>query len=599
MSRENSDPTESRSLQIKSFDADSVRSNEPHIPSQLLFVDGPSLGRGDRSKSRTTRSALIRRRLSEKRNNYRQEEEARRQGLIAERQGWRECTCQGITRGQATRHRPMGSPMPNGDGIGVGICSNCGGGRIFVSHQAHGNASPALPAGPSTGKADPFASVDPTLRPGVDGLLQFAVTNIWPNFRRSNYAMRCYQSWVAPNWDNKLFIYSTLWAASYHRDVLRISYGADPVLDIKDQLYYKGLILSMLRENVTEFTKEEWRDGVIMAILYLAVNETERRDLTRDPSPFTPPFTDMQSLSFYGSRDYHTMHWGVVCNLLRQLGGIHTVKAFALGWLISLSDLMSAAHSLTKPLFPMVDIEGNTTCFLPPLRAFPFPGDPSRVTNLGFRSLLSARPPVKEGIVDVLLHLSVYSMLIQGRYRQQLDPEDCDRFADFRNQVHHALFSLPDEHDPVEAILDTGDSSSDDSLASHELYQTCRLAVNLYATHVTFPVPRSSLLRATIIPLLTKKLKEITKTMSSPLLLWCATVAAIAAEEMSELSQLTTLVKELCLALKVTTYIRFLEILQSFAWVEVACCEGCHRLWERLAIDRAGEELEMSAAEAV
>lgn len=160
--------------------------------------------------------------------------------------------------------------------------------------------------------------------------------NIWPNFRRSNYAMRCYQSWIAPNWENKLLIYSTLWAASYHRDVLRISYGADPVLDIKDQLYYKGLILSMLREHVTEFTREEWRDGVIMAILYLAVNETERRDLTRDPSPFTPPFTDMQSLSFYGSRDYHTMHWGVICNLLHQLGGIHTVKLFALGWLISM-----------------------------------------------------------------------------------------------------------------------------------------------------------------------------------------------------------------------------------------------------------------------
>jgi hypothetical protein len=160
--------------------------------------------------------------------------------------------------------------------------------------------------------------------------------NIWPNFRRSNYAMRCYQSWIAPNWENKLFIYSTLWAASYHRDVLRISYGADPVLDSKDQLYYKGLILSMLREHVTEFTKEEWRDGVIMAILYLAVNETERRELTRDPSPFTPPFTDMQSLSFYGSRDYHVMHWGVICNLLAQLGGIQTIKLFALGWLTSM-----------------------------------------------------------------------------------------------------------------------------------------------------------------------------------------------------------------------------------------------------------------------
>lgn len=259
---------------------------------------------------------------------------------------------------------------------------------------------------------------------------------------------------------------------------------------------------------------------------------------------------------------------------------------------------MSAAHSLTKPLFPLFDVEGNVTYFLPPLRAFPFPGDPSRVTKLGFRNLLSARPPVKEGIVNVFLHLSVYSTLIQGRYRQQIDPEDCDRFADFRNQVHHGLFSLPNEHDPVEAILDTGDSSAD-TFVSHELYLTCRLAANLYATHVTFPVPRSSLLRAMIIPLLTDKLTQITKIVSSPLLLWCATVAAIAADEMTEYSQLTAHVKELCLELRVTNYIRFLEILQSFAWVEVACCEGCYRLWEKLAITGAGEHLEISAADAV
>jgi hypothetical protein len=124
--------------------------------------------------------------------------------------------------------------------------------------------------------------------------------NLWPNFRRAHYAERCYQSRLAPNWENNILIYTTLWAAS------------------------------------CDYTNEEWRDGVILAILHLAVNETTRRDLSRDPSPFTPPFVDMQSLSFYGSRDYHSMHWNVICHLLRQLGGIHTIKLFALGWLITM-----------------------------------------------------------------------------------------------------------------------------------------------------------------------------------------------------------------------------------------------------------------------
>ncbi|KAJ5666560.1 hypothetical protein N7462_010969 [Penicillium macrosclerotiorum] len=245
-----------------------------------------------------------------------------------------------------------------------------------------------------------------------------------------------------------------LWCTSCHRDVLRISYGSNPVLDIKDQLYYKGRILNLLREQVTDFAKEEWRDGVIMAIF-------------RDPNPFTPPFVDMQSLSFYGSRDYHTLHWIVIYNMLRYLpGGIQSIKLFALGC----ADLMNAAHSLTKPLFPIVDVEGNVTLFPPPLRAFPFPADPSEKIELGFRDLQSSHPPVKDTIVESFNLLSLYSTMLQWRYCQQLDPSDCDRFADFRNQVHHTLFGLPDERDPLETVLEIRDLSTDDFSVSYELF---------------------------------------------------------------------------------------------------------------------------------
>ncbi|KAK9587189.1 hypothetical protein V6Z92_006116 [Aspergillus fumigatus] len=55
----------------------------------ILFVNGPSLGRRGDAKSRNTRSALIRCRISEKRSTYRQEEEeeeSKREQLIAKRQ---------------------------------------------------------------------------------------------------------------------------------------------------------------------------------------------------------------------------------------------------------------------------------------------------------------------------------------------------------------------------------------------------------------------------------------------------------------------------------------------------------------------------------
>ncbi|KAF7181897.1 hypothetical protein CNMCM7691_001285 [Aspergillus felis] len=572
-------------------------------PQQILFVDGPSLGRGGDAKSRNTRSALIRRRISEKRSTYRQEEEAKREQLLAERQirdghlAAQGCTCPGTVRDQDLA---QGSSEPqttgirtsvtvpqsqtqnsNNDGTLFRICETCGGVRVPDQTQSS-TAGPSLSLVSS--RIDPFSPVDATVGPSVDDILHHAFMNLWPNFRLDDYARRCYQSRLAPSWESNILIYTTLWAASCHRDVLRISYGSNPVLDTRDQLYYKGQLLRLLREHVADYTNEEWRDGVIMAILHLAVNETTRRDLSRDPSPFTPPFVDMQSLSFYGSRDYHSTHWNVIVHLLRQLGGIQSIKLFALGWLITIADLMKAAHALTKPLFPRVDVEGNGINLPSPLTVFPLPDDSSTTKKQGFRELLSSCPPVQGPIVDVFLHLSEYSTLVQWYYNRHLDPSDCDRFADVRNQVHHAIFSLPDEHDPVESVLDMCEVSPDDLSISHGLYLTCRLAANLYATHVTFPLPRSALIRAMILPLLASKLDQMTQVLCSPLLLWCATIAAIAAEEMPEQLRLVEHVGTLCRGLNVTSYPHFVGILETFAWVDVACSERCGRLWERLAV---------------
>lgn len=88
----------------------------------------------------------------------------------------------------------------------------------------------------------------------------------------------------------------------------------------------------------------------------------------------------------------------------------------------------------------------------------------------------------------------------------------------------------------------------------------------------------------------------MTQTISSPLLLWCATVAAIAAEGIPEYCRLDEVVKGLCQELKVTSYTSFVKILQSFAWAEAACSGGCLRLWERLANTGAVERLETYTA---
>jgi hypothetical protein len=155
---------------------------------QILFVDGPSLGRGSDAKSRKTRSALIRRLISEKRSAYRQEEEAKREQLIAQRQAGEErsaarwCTCTGRvpesqevcgsseaqTTGTGTSVTVPQSQSQagnsNSDGTLFRICGTCGG--VLVSNQTQGMSLALV-----SGRVDPFSPVDANVGPSVDDIL--------------------------------------------------------------------------------------------------------------------------------------------------------------------------------------------------------------------------------------------------------------------------------------------------------------------------------------------------------------------------------------------------------------------------------------------
>ncbi|KAF7714508.1 Fungal transcription factor [Penicillium ucsense] len=561
----------------------------PDGPPHFQFVQGPSL-------DRKARSALIRRRISEKRNTYREEEELKRQRLIAHRQSqiWYStapvCVCRHARSGDeipspSLPQNLLTTRSPDRPTSSYNVCGNCG--RIKPSYYSRDRSVLAALKPPNpTGMPDPFLTALSTLGPDVKELLQFSVVHILPHFRGSYYTARCYQSWVVDHLDDQLVLYSVFWSTSCHRETLRVSSGSDSDADSRVQLYYKGCLLRLVREHVADFHQEKWRDGIIMAILFMAINETERGDLSRDPTPFVPPFIHLQSLSFYGSRDYHQLHWNVVFDIITKLGGIDRIKLFALGWLASLADLMHAAHTLSKPKFPMIDPDGNVSFFAPTVQPFPIPVNmPERQ---GFKELLLVHPPVKESIVDAFQRLSLYSALIQWASTRQPDIDELDRFGDFCYTVHHTLLSLPDEHDPLETIFDQGETIEDDCSGAHRLYLTCRLAAHLYSLHVTYPLPRSALTRSMILPRLIQRLDrsiQTTQPNSTPLLLWCAAIAGIAAEGSDDEARFTDHLRTLCRKLYVGAFETFHDILRSFAWVEVACLLGCRRLWDRLDID--------------
>ncbi|KAL3474774.1 hypothetical protein BJX99DRAFT_172275 [Aspergillus californicus] len=537
---------------------------------QFMFVGGPTLN----TQAGNVRSTLLRRVLGEKKKQRRQDAAGRldsmlrRDGEDARNPASAMCSCllgqgsAGPDSLDAAAHRMIRPRGANVGGSLSGRCPTCGG-------FTRGDSKPPSPGPQLLGaRADPLLPVDATsVRLKVHELLDFSATTIWPHFRSVEYAGNCYKAWIFP-FDNNLSVYAVLWAASYHRDILRVTYGAaEPCLDSREQLELKSLALQALQKEVANVTETTAPDALVMCILYLAVNDKHKAKITRDASPFSPPFTNLQALDFYGSRDFHPLHWDVVQHIVRRFGGIQNLRAFALAWLLSLSDLMNAVHTLSKPIYPIVDVWGSPLDLQPPGLLFKPP--PSRpVPGSGFHDLFYLWPPIKQIIVPVFVHLGELCAVLQHYAEGSCSPAVLDLLGDSRNLVHHRLLSLPNEEDPIDLILACKDGSTQENELSREIYLVCRLSALLYAIHVTFPLPRSQQLRHRILHALHPRISRLAaQNVTRPSLLWCVAVTLSVCDECPGTKAYMT---RLLHTTGVDTEPKLLALLRSFAWVDAA-----------------------------
>ncbi|KAL4993493.1 hypothetical protein BDV10DRAFT_23603 [Aspergillus recurvatus] len=437
------------------------------------------------------------------------------------------------------------------------------------------------------GRSNPLLPVDATAsRLKMHELLDFTTIMLWPHFRPRDYAANCYKSWVFPlEENNKLLLYAVLWAASYHLDILRITYGAsEPHLESKEQLELKSLVLQELQKEVANISVTQYPDALVMCILYLAVNDRHKTKIQRDPSPLSPPFMNLQALDFYGSRDYHPVHWKVVQEIVQRFGGPQSLRVFALAWLLSLSDLMSAVQTLNKPIYPMMGVDGNPLDLQPPTLLFR--GLAQETAGSGFHDLFYIWPPIRQEVVSVFIHLGQYSSVIQhyAASGQTCSPVVLDLLGDSRNLIHHRLLSLPDENDPVEAVIQCKGQTEAETDLSREIYLTVRLSTILYAVHVTFPLPRSQHLRQTLLEALYPRFDKLcTQNVSQPVILWCVAVAmSMLDETVSASSPLVSYMTRLSQDAGLDTLDKLVALLESFAWVDAAVQETEIGMWKRV-----------------
>ncbi|KAL4935048.1 hypothetical protein BDV06DRAFT_217713 [Aspergillus oleicola] len=242
---------------------------------------------------------------------------------------------------------------------------------------------------------------------------------------------------------------------------------------------------------------------------------------------------------------------------------------------------MSAVQTISKPIYPIVGVEGKPLDLQPPSLLFQPYGhhDSPVVAGVGFQELFYLWPPVRQEIVSVFSQLGQYSSVLQHFSGEACSSAVLDLLGDSRNLIHHRLLSLPDENDPIEHIIQCKDRSAAENELSREIYLTCRLSSILYAVHVTFPIPRSQLLRKNLLKALYPRFERLrAQNVSQPLILWCVAVAISMMEDHEPLvSYMICLTRDA----GIDTLAKFVALLKSFSWVEAAVQDPWEGIWTR------------------
>lgn len=259
--------------------------------------------------------------------------------------------------------------------------------------------------------------------------------------------------------------------------------------------------------------------------------------------------------------------------------------------------LKYALHTCTKPVFPLCNHLGDLLIDREPLDILGLtPSDLSPLTGTGFSKLdmFSIRESIQQVFVEISQVAQGMNILIPQRDNRAVR----DHMADARNLVQYRFQNLPTLSDDPSLIVDlslperskqgTASARSIMEVAS-SVYGMCWIATYLFTTHVTFPVPSSRRFRLKTVYQIRDAISNCGYALQHnswvlKLQLWCVVIAGIAAEDIdAELRQWMALkARDLCTRLSLQRWAEVVDVMASFAWMEVACAHGARKFWAQV-----------------
>jgi hypothetical protein len=194
-------------------------------------------------------------------------------------------------------------------------------------------------------QVDPFFPDDRKTTPNFDFPLRECVNVVFPTARPGEFANRSLQAYLHPD-RSPMAMQSMLYSALLHLHVLPILRGIPSSVAAElagsytiQRLRIKGTVMNQVRQRLLQVDStnihQDQVEDVVMSVLYLASNEHLESIRRPEQGPFSPPFRTLQSMEYYGSCEVHPLHWQTVQHIIEQRGGIHTLKLYGLGWLVS------------------------------------------------------------------------------------------------------------------------------------------------------------------------------------------------------------------------------------------------------------------------
>jgi hypothetical protein len=256
---------------------------------------------------------------------------------------------------------------------------------------------------------------------------------------------------------------------------------------------------------------------------------------------------------------------------------------------------MIAAGSLTQPVYPLLDPNGQHLRYVPPLKYLQFSSPPKPIPpTTGFYTLCSLG--IKRTLIRIFIDLAELTQAIEAYTNENgiCNPPDIDRFGDCRNIVQHRLLST------LASAEEDGAPISQQSLL---VYLACRHAALLFSLHVTFPIARSMAPRSMLVQCLRDALGKI-DTKESPdvgngddgvmeLLLWCIVIGGIAAENTPARGFYAAQATKVSSLLGCPSWGETQRRMKLFAWLDRACDPGGCAFWREVhpnaaAVSRKG-----------